>query len=152
MADARQAIDTAIALQPRGATNHEWLATLAILRGDADTALAAAQQEPPGPWHDIALALALQIGPEHAAADAALQHLIARYADVASYQIAEVYALRRDPDNMFQWLDHAWKVRDPGISYLLYDPFILRYRDDPRFAAFCSKVGLPTTTDAVAMN
>lgn len=41
--------------------------------------------------------------------------------------------------------------RDPGINYVLYDPFILRYRDDPRVAAFCKKVGLPTTTDAVAM-
>jgi hypothetical protein len=41
--------------------------------------------------------------------------------------------------------------RDAGIEYLLYDPFILRYRNDPRFAAFCKKVGLPDTTDAVAM-
>ena len=29
------------------------------------------------------------------------------------------------------------------MLYLLYDPFILRYKDDPRFAAFCKKVGLP---------
>jgi hypothetical protein len=33
---------------------------------------------------------------------------------------------------------------------LLFDPCILRYRDGRRFAAFCKKVGLPTT-DAVAM-
>ena len=34
---------------------------------------------------------------------------------------------------------------------LLYDPLILRYRNDPRFAAFCRKIDLPTTTDAVAV-
>ena len=34
---------------------------------------------------------------------------------------------------------------------MLTDPLILRYRDDPRFAAFCREVGLPSTTDAVAM-
>jgi hypothetical protein len=34
---------------------------------------------------------------------------------------------------------------------LLFDPCILRYRDGRRFAAFCKKVGSPTTTDAVAM-
>jgi TolB-like protein/Tfp pilus assembly protein PilF len=151
MTDAQQAIDTAIALQPQATANHEWLATLAILRGDAKAALTAAQQEPPGPWYAIAMALALQIGPDRAAADAALKNLIAKYADTGPYQIAEVYSLRRDPDAMFQWLEHAWKARDPGISQLLYDPLILRYRDDPRFAAFCKKVGLPTTTDAVAM-
>jgi len=80
-----------------------------------------------------------------------LKNLIAKYADLGPYQIAEAYALRRDPDAVFQWLDRAWKQHDPGVSYLLYDPLILRYRDDPRFAAFCRNVGLPTTTDAVAM-
>lgn len=69
----------------------------------------------------------------------------------AAYQIAEVYAVRKDPDAMFEWLDRAWSNRDPGISYLLGDPLILRYRDDPRFAAFCNKAGLPSTADAVAM-
>jgi len=30
---------------------------------------------------------------------------------------------------------------EPGIRALLYDPFIVRYKDDPRFAAFFRKVG-----------
>ena len=59
------------------------------------------------------------------------------------YQIAQVYALRNDPKETFAWLDRAWSNRDSGITFLLYDPFILRYKDDPRFAAFCRKVGLP---------
>ncbi|HET7562374.1 MAG TPA: hypothetical protein VFJ87_08360, partial [Rhodanobacteraceae bacterium] len=73
------------------------------------------------------------------------------HADDAAYQIAEMYALRKDPDAVFQWLDRAWSNRDGGVFQLLSDPMILRYKDDPRFAAFCRKVGLPTTTDAVAM-
>jgi TolB-like protein/Tfp pilus assembly protein PilF len=148
---AQQAANTAIALQPGASAAHEQLVTAEILRGGAKTALAAAQQETDPSWREVALALALQIGSDHAAADAALKMLIAHQADAAPYQIAEVYALRRDPDNMFKWLNRAWTDRDPGISYLLVDPMILRYRDDLRFAAFCKKVGLPTTTDAVAM-
>jgi hypothetical protein len=62
-----------------------------------------------------------------------------------------VYGLRKDPDNMFRWLDRAWANRDTGIGRLLTDPFVLRYRDDPRFSAFCEKVGLPVATDAKAM-
>ena len=151
MADAQQALRTAIALQPQGTAYHEWAAILAILRGDAAAALAAAQEETDPGWRRIALALATQIGPDAKAADGALQILIAQNTSDAPYQIAETYALRRDPDAVFQWLDRAWKQHDPGISYLLYDPLILRYREDPRFAAFCHKVGLPTTTDAVAM-
>ena len=149
--EAAAAIHEAILLQPEAVGYHQRLAVIEIQRGDAPAALAAAQAEPPGGWQDVALALALQIGPDHAAADAALKHLIDHWADGSSYQIAEVYALRRDPDNMFKWLDRAWANRDPGIQFLLNDPFILRYRHDPRFAAFCHKVGLPTTTNAKAM-
>ena len=151
LGEARQAVDTAIGLQPGSSVFHGQLAVIEILRGDAKAALSAAQQETEPSWREIALALALQVGPDRAAADAALKALIGHQANDGPYQIAEVYALRRDPGNMFKWLERAWTARDPGVSYLLFDPFILRYRDDPRFAAFCRKVGLPSTTDAVAM-
>jgi hypothetical protein len=55
----------------------------------------------------------------------------------------EVYALRNDANSTVQWLDRASSSRDPRISYLLYDPFIRRSKNDPRYAAFCRKVGLP---------
>ena len=148
---AQQAVEKAIELQPAADSFHEQRAVVEILRGDAQAALAAAQQETDPGWRRVALALATQIGRDHKAADAALQTLIAKNGDNAPYQIAEVYALRRDPDDMFQWLDRAWAARDSGVRQLLYDPFILRYRNDPRFAAFCKKIGLPATTDAVAM-
>jgi TolB-like protein/Tfp pilus assembly protein PilF len=149
--EAAQAAKTSVVLQPGAMGYQETLGIVEILRGDARAALAAAQQEPPGVFRELALTLALQIGSDRAVADAALKKLIASHAQDAAYQIAEVFALRRDPAPTFEWLDRAWANRDPGIQYLLFDPFILRYRDDPRFAAFCKKVGLPTTTDAVAM-
>jgi hypothetical protein len=95
--------------------------------------------------------MARQIAPDRVAADVALKHLVDTRASEASYQIAEVYALRGHPDQMFAWLDHAWANRDAGVANLLFDPFILRYQHDPRFAAFCRKVNLPTTTTAKAM-
>jgi len=45
----------------------------------------------------------------------------------------------------------VWATRDPGITSLLTDPFILRFRDDPRFAVFCKQAGLPTATEAKAL-
>jgi TolB-like protein/Tfp pilus assembly protein PilF len=150
--EATEAIRAAIELQPSAVGTYEQLAIIEIQRGDPHAALAAAEAEPAGGgWSEIALALARQIGPDRAAADATLKSLIRKSADMQPYQIAEVYALRRDPDRMFAWLDHAWASRDPGISYLLTDPFILRYQHDRRFAAFCRKVGLPTSTTAKAM-
>ena len=151
--EAEQASHKAIELQPGADAYHEQLAIIAIQRGDAKGALAAAQQEPAagGGWQQIALALAQQLSGNRAAADAALKTLIDTQSSAAAYQIAQVYALRKDAENMFAWLDRAWASRDPGIRQLLYDPLILRYQDDPRFAAFCRKVGLPTTTTAKAM-
>ena len=96
---------------------------------------------------DQALALAGQISDDRSAADLALRTLVAKDAHSSAYQIAQVYALRNDAEGTFEWLDRAWSNRDAGIAILLYDPFILRYKDDPRFSAFCRKVGLPVPGD-----
>ena len=149
--EAKTAIEKAITLKPAAESYHETLATIEILRGDGPAALAAAQREPPGLWRETALALARQTAPDAAAAEVALKTLIDGHADDATYQIAEVYALRRDPDKVFEWLDRARTNGDPGVSSVLFDPFLLRFKGDPRFAAFCREVGLPTTTDAKAM-
>jgi TolB-like protein/Tfp pilus assembly protein PilF len=141
--EAERAIRRAIELQPAAPIFHVTLVIIEIKRGNADAALAAAQQEPPGSWQDIALALARQIGTERSLADAALRTVIDRDTGTSAYQIAEVYALRNDANETFAWLDRAWSNRDGGIAQLLFDSFILRYKEDPRFAAFCRKVGLP---------
>jgi len=143
--EAEPAIRRAIELQPGAAQYHSTLTIIEIQRGNAQAALAAAQQEPPGLWQEVTLALARQIGDDRTAADAALKTLIDKDPDI--YQIAEVYALRNDANNTFAWLDRAWSNRDSGIQLILFDPFITRYKDDPRFAAFCRKVGLPTPAE-----
>jgi TolB-like protein/Tfp pilus assembly protein PilF len=141
--EADHAIDTAIELQPADPPYHVWQTIIEIQRGNAPAALGAAQRTPPGVYGDMSLAFARQIGGDQSAADAALRTLIEKWAGNAAYQIAEVYALRNDADATFEWLDRALSNRDPGVQQLLYGTFIMRYKDDPRFAAFCRKVGLP---------
>jgi TolB-like protein/Tfp pilus assembly protein PilF len=141
--EAEQAIRKAIELPPGGVGDYQQLAIIEIQRDHAEAALQAAQQEAPGLYKDYALALARQIGGDRSAADAALATLIEKDAESSAYQIAQIYAVRNDAKATFEWLDRAWSSRDPGIVGLLYDPFILRYKDDPRFAAFCREVGLP---------
>ena len=43
---------------------------------------------------------------------------------------------------MFEWLEHAWTTHDAGVIQLLYQPFGLAYKDDPRFIAFAQKTGV----------
>ncbi|HET7161082.1 MAG TPA: tetratricopeptide repeat protein [Rhodanobacteraceae bacterium] len=149
--EALQAIDEASRLQPGDSEILKNVVFVDVVRGDDAAALQTARAIPPGTWRDLGMAYALQVGPDRGAADAALRRVMDTQAGFAAYQIAEIFALRKNPDALFAWLDRAWKNRDGGIIFLLTDPLILRYRDDPRFAAFCRKVGLPSTTDAVAM-
>jgi len=142
--EAEQAERKAIELQPKAESFYVQLATIEILRGDATAALATAQEGPKGPWQDVGLALAQQAGHDRTAADAALKLVIDKYSDGAPYQVAEIYALRKDANKTFEWLDKAWTARDPGIQFLLFDPLLRPYWSDARFAAFCRKAGLPT--------
>jgi len=149
--EAERAISRAIELQPGASEYHMRLALIEIQRGDAQAALAAAQQEPPGYFQDSALALALQFGGDRTGADAALRTLIEKDAALAPYPIAQVYALRKDANATFEWLDRAFSYQDSSVvNLLLGDPIILRYKDDPRFTAFCRKVGLPVPGEAAA--
>ena len=138
--EAEAALRKAVALQPAAARLHVHLTTIDVLRGNATGALQDAQLEPPGSWRDYALALAQQAQSDHATADAALQTLIDNDAVSGPFQIAAVYGLRHEPDKMFEWLDRAYTERDSGLTQLLVTPFILNYKDDPRFVAFCQKL------------
>jgi TolB-like protein/Flp pilus assembly protein TadD len=144
--EAEAALRKAVALQPAAARLHVHLTTIDVLRGNATGALQDAQLEPPGSWRDYALALARQTQGDRAAADAALQKLINEDAVNGPFQIAAVYGLRKEPDKMFEWLDRAYTERDSGLTQLLVTPFILTYKNDPRFAAFCQKLKLPVPT------
>jgi serine/threonine-protein kinase len=147
--EAEAALRKAIELQPAAARLQAYLTTIDLIRGNAAAALQDAQLEPKGFWQYYALALAQQAQSDHAAADAALQTFIDKYAVGGPFQIATVYGLRKEPDKMFQWLERAYTEHDPGLTQLLGTPFILIYKDDPRFAALCQKLKVRVPLTAV---
>ncbi len=148
--EAEQATREQIALESTEQGPKGRLCAIEVLRGNAAAALKKVEQIAPGKSRDLALARALQIGSDPAAASAALKTLIDRYANTDAYFIAGIYALRRDPDSMFTWLDRAWANRENNVCIVYYDPFLLPYKSDPRFAAFCRKIGLPTPAEVAA--
>ena len=93
-----------------------------------------------------ALALAYFANGDRAEADAALKKLIDENADASGSQIAQVYALRKEPEKMFEWLEYAWTTHDSGVIELLTNPFLRAYKDDPRFIAFTQKIGVMPKT------
>lgn len=140
--EAEQCFRKVLELQPQASRAHSALVSLAILQHNPKRALQEAESESEGFWRDYAVALAFQAGEDRDKADATLQQVIDKYSRVGAYQIAGLYAVRRQPDAVFLWLDKAYENRDGGLSQLLSEPFIANYRDDPRFAAFCRKLKL----------
>jgi TolB-like protein/DNA-binding winged helix-turn-helix (wHTH) protein/Tfp pilus assembly protein PilF len=123
---------------------------IAIVRGDVKTAQDVARNQP-SPWREMNLAVATQISPDRVAADAALTKVLADkvWAKTSPYSIAQVYALRGDADKTVEWLERA-PAHD--IFFMLTDPLILRFRDDPRLIAFCKKTGLPPPSESEALS
>ena len=141
--EAEAILRKGIELQPAAARLYSYLTVIDVIRGNATVALQDAELEPKGFWHDYALTLARQVQGDQAAADAALQKLLDEDAVSGPFQIAAVYGLRKEPDKMFEWLERAYVEHDPGLTQLLLTPFILTYKDDPRFVAFCQKLKVP---------
>jgi TolB-like protein/Flp pilus assembly protein TadD len=146
--EAEAAMRKAIALEPHAAINYAQLAIIQILRGKSGAAVEFAKKETDPFYRTYALALAHFAHGDRAEADAALKKLIDENADQGASQIAEVYALRKEPDKMFEWLEHGWPTNDPGVTELLANPFLRAYKDDPRFIAFAQKIGVMPKTAA----
>jgi TolB-like protein len=140
--EAEATLRKAIELQPQSAQNYTQLAMIQILRGRPGAAIELAKQETDPLRRTYALALAQFADGNRAEADAALKKLIDENADDAGSQIAQVYALRKEPEKMFEWLEHAWTTHDAGVTELLENPFLRVYKDDPRFIAFAQKIGV----------
>jgi serine/threonine-protein kinase len=142
LGEAEQVIDKSLELQPDSVSDHYNRALLAVLRGDPVAAMAAAKACPPGGWQDLSIVVAMQIGADRPAADAQLKTYADKYANEWAFQIAEMHALRGEPDDAFRWLERARVQKDPGLEGLLTSPLLLRYKNDPRFAPFVRKIGL----------
>lgn len=152
--DAETSLRQAMALQPENADGYaSERSYLAILRGDAEAALAEAQRMSPGRRRDRDVALALQIGSDREAADAAMRNLEEIDAETkgGAYALARIHALRGDADRALDWLQRDWARHDEGVYAVLFDPLLLRFRDDPRLAAYCRTTGLPAPGESEAL-
>jgi TolB-like protein/Tfp pilus assembly protein PilF len=140
--DAEESFRKGLEIQPHAARFHTYLAALDILQKNPTAALQQAQLEPDAFWREYALTLVQQTQSDRSAADTALRDFSSKYASNGAYQIAVIHALRKEPDEMFRWLDNAYASHDSGLTQLVITPFVFEYRDDPRFTALCQKLNV----------
>ncbi|MGN6312254.1 MAG: hypothetical protein ACTHMO_00670 [Rhodanobacteraceae bacterium] len=140
--EAGKALKTALSLQPDFPGLHQQQVVVDVLRNDFAAAQRDAARETARDYKSWAIAMAAQIGGNRARADSALRAYEADNASSQPFVIASLYAIRHEPDEMFEWLDRAWKQHDTSLAILFFDPFILGYKEDPRFAALSAKLGV----------
>ena len=146
--EAEEACRKGLEFQPGASRFHTYLATLDVLQNRPAQAMANAQLENEGFWRDYAVALVQQAQGDRSAADRVLKDFIDKDSIGGAFQIAVLYAIRKETDQMFQWLETAYATHDSGMVQLAVTPFFHPYRDDPRFTALCQKlnVQLPATS------
>ena len=101
-----------------------------------------ARLETEGFRRDYPIAMVQQAHGDRAAADAALKDFIARNSNGGAFQVAVLSAIRKEPDEMFEWLDTAYATHDSRLSQVAVTPFFLPYVDDQRFVALCQKLNV----------
>ena len=80
---------------------------------------------------------------DRAGSDQALARFKAIDDGSLSYQFAEMYAQRGEPDLAIAALELAYRSADPGLGLLRGDPFLDPIRGDPRFKALVERLGFP---------
>lgn len=142
-AAARTTFQDAVALGPERADSSLHLGKLELLDGHPEKALTIFRRSPVEWMRQFGTAIAEHSLGDEAASRRALDQLIASYGEEAAYQVAETYAWRGERDRAFEWLERAYRVRDPGLSELKVDPFLGSLRSDPRYAPLLVKLRLP---------
>jgi len=62
---------------------------------------------------------------------------------------ADMYAWRGENDDAFEWLEVAFEIRLPSLSFILWNGVLARLGDDPRYPVFLEKMGLREAWEAM---
>lgn len=130
-------------IRPTFDSGHLQLGVLLLERGDRDGALLEMQQETSDAEKQEGLALVYYVLGKSAEADAALVGMLRDQRDFNACGIAEVNALRGQPDEAIHWLERAYSQKDPNLHYIKRDWLLKNLGPDPRFQALLQKMNLP---------
>ncbi|MCI0446877.1 tetratricopeptide repeat protein [bacterium] len=141
--EAEAAFRKALELSPQLAGPYNRLGMIYLLQAQSEKALAEFQKEPNPVWRQQGLALYYHATGNKKEAASTLNEFIKEFENDASFQVAEIYAYRNEPDKAFEWLERAYKQRDGGLEEMKISPLLRNLHDDPRWSAFLKKMKLP---------
>jgi TolB-like protein/DNA-binding winged helix-turn-helix (wHTH) protein/Flp pilus assembly protein TadD len=142
--DAQAALQKALDLNPQATYVHLTMGEALIVEGKPQQALAEIEKEPIEWGKLTGQALAYHALGREQDSNAALASLIEKYGPAGAFQIGQVYAYRGEADRSFEWLERAYKQRDPGLPEIKTDPLFKNLRRHPGYTELLKKMRLPT--------
>jgi TolB-like protein/Tfp pilus assembly protein PilF len=140
-AEAATQLRAAIDTNPQFPGLHYELGRALLMAGDAAAANAAFQGEVDS-WLPLGSPLGYTAIHDLPKARAALGALVAQSRG-AEFQVAEAYAFLGDTEKTFEWLEKARALHDPGVLWTRHDALLASVANDPRFAAYLKRLGMP---------
>jgi tetratricopeptide (TPR) repeat protein len=141
--EAIEAANRALSLRP-GDVRQAALRGLAQLRlGEIESARQSCDM-PPLDWESrMCLAIAYDKLHRRPDAEAQLALMKSELGDSSAFQYAEIYAQWGEVSNALDWIETAYRVKDPGLGAVKVDDFLEPIRGEPRFQEIVRQLKFP---------
>ena len=141
--EAIEAANRALSLNPNDLRQAAIRGLSLLHLGDAEPARQSCNT-PPLDWEShLCLAIAYDKLHRRSDAEAEVAAMKAEMGDAPAYQYAEIYAQWGDIPKSLDWLETAYRLKDPGIVALKADEFFVPLRNEPRFQEIVRKLNAP---------
>ncbi len=132
---------SALQLSPGYLFEHFQIGTALLMKGDAEAALAAFEQESAEDARAAGVAMALHSLGRKKDHQIKLKEAIALLGSEWPSEVAAVCAWIGDADEAFRWLDKAVENRQPGLLGLGTQPLLANLHEDPRWPRLLERTG-----------
>ena len=140
--EAEAEVRRCLAISPTYVFGHYLLGYILTAAG-REEAIAECTHETPEGGQMTCLAEAYYARGRSKEATASLQQAIQVHSSDHAFWIASVFAYVGQADRAFEWLDRAYRQKEPVLQYIKSTPEFSNLRGDPRYKAFLSKMRLP---------
>jgi TolB-like protein len=138
-----RALKYALELSPESTLATLWLAQSELAGGQIKEALKTNNGQQNEAWRWSTLAMAEYTQGHAGESQRVLNELIDKYGRWTPFRIAVTCAWRGETNSTFEWLERAYRQRDPALSLINLELGLSGVRADPRHAALLQKMNFP---------
>jgi TolB-like protein/Tfp pilus assembly protein PilF len=129
------AFQEALPLDPEDPTSYAYRGFADYALGNFERARASCERKPDDQFNQVCLAVTYDKLGRRADAEGQLPKLKVALGDAAAYQYTQIYAQWGNTPKALEWLETAFRLRDPGLGDMRIDVLLDPLRKEPRFQA-----------------